>query len=220
MNEKELRKITLSSIKDDLEPYRTLPLRILSGFIDFGIIIIFNFISLFVSHLFNQSFSFILDVFISLLFLYFYNIFMTYKFGGTFGKLVVGLRILNVKETEALNLLACILRESINILISILYIGSIIYIFIMEKKVNVILYTYYAKNFITLKIFDFVASYYYLIEIISALLNNKRRAIHDFFGGTVVKKVEKQKSYSLVLAVLSIVLGFVFIFYKASKIVP
>ena len=113
----------------------------------------------------------------SWLFMVAYIILMTHRFGGTLGKLAMDLRVYELSESRYLSLSKSALRESPWIAINALIYSLMIYNYVMpDNKENHWLDI--AINVTTLS--------WFALEILSALFNNKRRAIHDYIAGSVV----------------------------------
>lgn len=110
---------------------------------------------------------------------YLYSIFFHYKFGRTIGKWVVGIKVLDSSETKLLSLRQAFLRDSLYLVIQI--IGLLYFLFLVTKTgdLDIIIMDY--RNFI-----DYSFLCWMLLELLSMLTNDKRRAIHDWLAGSVV----------------------------------
>jgi uncharacterized RDD family membrane protein YckC len=110
---------------------------------------------------------------------YLYSIFFHYKFGRTIGKWVVGIKVLDSSETKLLSLRQAFLRDSLYLVIQI--IGLLYFLFLVAKTgdLDIIIMDY--RNFI-----DYSFLCWMLLELLSMLTNDKRRAIHDWLAGSVV----------------------------------
>lgn len=118
---------------------------------------------------------------------YFYSIFLHYKYGQTLGKKIVNVKVVsNTDETRLTGIGNSIRRDSIGILLVLI---SIVVKFteIRETQIGEFLRIY-------------PVLIWSLTEILTTLLNRKRRAIHDFLGNSVVidiKVYPKPKSDTL-----------------------
>ncbi len=112
----------------------------------------------------------------------FYSIILHYKFGQTLGKWVVGVKVLDVSENRNIDFKQSFLRDAVYLLIEII---GFLYFFILVVKTGD---THYLLGGFS----DFAATPFFiwtLLEIITMLTNNKRRAIHDFIAKSVVIKI-------------------------------
>ena len=125
-----------------------------------------------------------------------YEIHIVRKYGGTIGKLVVGIRIVMLNGENA-TLYAAFKRYVITLTFAILtYIAYLLAILSTDEGLFSGLGELDRKKLIAL-----APSWYGLVEsfgqiwiwseFITMLFNKKRRAIHDFMGGTVVIRTEK-----------------------------
>jgi len=172
-------------------------IRILSGLIDWIINILFISINFFIMLIIKKnqnlmSYFIILEI-ITILFQYIYYILIPQKFGGTFGKLILGIKIIKLNN-QNIGFKESFLRYSINILWYIY--DAIIKIYIIANSSNELFNSFgsytewsnYLENskpkisiialiFINLWIFS---------EYIVLLFNKKRRGLNDYIAGTVI----------------------------------
>ena len=130
----------------------------------------------------------------TLLFTLWYGIFLPKRYGGTPGKLAVGLKIIRL-DGEAIGWKESILRYSIDFVISlfsvilmtvsILNADDSIYTNISWLKQSLYL-TSLAPFFF--KIYTWINNIWVYGELIVLLTNKRKRAIHDFIAGTVIVK--------------------------------
>jgi len=130
----------------------------------------------------------------TLLFTLWYGIFLPKRYGGTPGKLAVGLKIIRL-DGEAIGWKESILRYSIDFVISlfsvilmtvsILNADDSIYTNISWLKQSLYL-TSLAPFFF--KICTWINNIWVYGELIVLLTNKRKRAIHDFIAGTVIVK--------------------------------
>jgi uncharacterized RDD family membrane protein YckC len=122
------------------------------------------------------------DTTIQILFLI-YSVVFHAKYGQTIGKMLAAVRVVRVKDEEAISLRHAILRDIVPIvfvvLIGLLYLADLV---VPGSAVTVGL----AYTVIGLGVASFVWPF---AEVITMLLNEKRRAIHDLIAGTVVIRV-------------------------------
>ena len=163
----------------DTKKYRTGLKRLLAAIIDGIIFIPFLFIEQWIYKTTNNVYL----LFCWTTFLVFapiiYSIFLHFKFGQTYGKWVVGVKVLNIREKTTLTLRQSIYRDSFYLLVAIiglLYYGALL----MRNSDQETILTEYS-SFSDNPIF-----WWTLIELITMLTNSKRRALHDFIAKSIV----------------------------------
>ena len=109
-----------------------------------------------------------------------YSVLLTGLVGQTIGKIVMGIKVLDISEKEVIGIKRAIFRDSVLIIFQMLS------LFIIT-----------IKNFEILHISDQVSSFFesmisrssfcwFVLELITMFINEKRRAIHDFLASSVV----------------------------------
>ncbi len=117
----------------------------------------------------------------------FYNVFLVYRFEGTPGKRKFKIKI-KKKNGQRIGVKEALLRE----IVSLTLIGVLRYAYVVTAlKMPDIEYDY--QTFNSLKPFwysfvDWTYNIWIMGEIIVLLLNKRKRALHDYIGGTVVIK--------------------------------
>ncbi len=112
----------------------------------------------------------------------FYTIFLHGKYGQTFGKMAMGVKIVTYPEELPISYFQAFIRDL-----------PYFFIYFLETVIliSIILFPYLAYSSslsITLEVLNFAGLAWLLLEIISMLFNEKRRAVHDFIAKTVVIK--------------------------------
>jgi uncharacterized RDD family membrane protein YckC len=143
---------------------------------------------------------YILTIVPSLIFGLWYNIYLVQKYGGTPGKLIVGIKIIssNGKKVEWKH---AILRHLV------LFAITLISIFMMIRAVGIADESYYASltwmqksqylmslSPILLLIYTWSSNIWIYGELIVLLTNKRKRAVHDFIAGTVIIKKEYEEA--------------------------
>jgi uncharacterized RDD family membrane protein YckC len=109
-----------------------------------------------------------------------YSIWMHGRFGQTLGKMACKVIVLDVSERR-LSMKQAVLRDILGVVL--LPVGLAIDIPRIVHGVNV-----YAPSSLTTM--DWILTYsalcWFMIEVVTMLTNNKRRALHDFIAGSVV----------------------------------
>jgi uncharacterized RDD family membrane protein YckC len=102
--------------------------------------------------------------------------------GQTFGKMALGVKVLNHSDELDIDLKQALRRESVNLVINVL---SIFFIVVIASSLEV---SGTLSSFITygVIVFGVLAIIWAISEFVTMLFNDKRRALHDFIGKTVV----------------------------------
>ncbi len=96
----------------------------------------------------------------------------------------MGIKVIDVEETQTITLRQAILRDSIWLLIEIMGIlFSVVTFFVAWQLTSFTLVLQY--------LFNSFATIWFLLGIVSMFTNRKRRAIHDFLAKTVVIREEQ-----------------------------
>jgi len=126
------------------------------------------------------------------LFSLFYGVYLVRRFGGTPGKLIVGVRICKVTG-EPVGYREAILRYLPEFILGVLMsIAMLISVFHMsDTEYRALSFMERAKRMVALapswyKPLQIVQNIWVWGELIALLTNRKRRALHDFIAGTVV----------------------------------
>ncbi len=147
-------------------------------------------ITAFIMKTWREYFAF--SLVINTIFSLWFSVYLVARYGGTPGKLLMGLRIVMV-DGSPVTWRAAVLRESITILTSTASnIGLAIASYKLTDDESA------ALTFLTLaqtlnalappwhKIFEHINTVWVWGELLTMLFNKKRRAVHDFIAGTVV----------------------------------
>ena len=110
----------------------------------------------------------------------FYTVFMHGKFGQTLGKMALKVIVLDVSE-RPLSMWQAVLRDILNVVLM----PVIVAINIPRIIQGVDIYRQHSATTIEV-ILGFASLAWVLLEFVTMLTNNKRRALHDFIAGSVV----------------------------------
>ena len=192
--------------KEKYVPYKTLPRRIFAGMIDTSIYTMISMIILITNLFFHSPYIYVIlwSIMIPLICIY---VISTTKFlGGTLGKLYFNIAVLKNTSEENITWKQSILRELINIGINLQFL-AVPYVFIaINKKFDYNEYLAFTKQNTICNIIDILFFFVIIIEIITAAGNKKRRSVHDFIGGTIVKTTGKYRRFSNFIALISVVI--------------
>lgn len=128
----------------------------------------------------------------------FYYVAMHAKYGQTIGKMIAKVKVLDISEERLLTIRQACMRD----LIPILCIPFSIYVYFQ--------FAFYGQSEeITLNenpwylYFGVILFAWTLLELLSMLFNDKRRAVHDFIAGSVVIKTDSLTQQSNAYSVSS-----------------
>jgi len=194
---------------EDAGKFNTFGRRVLAAFFDTGI-----YSCTFALILYSGSLSYGLTTYmqcllINLIAVYCYAIITTYTIGGTFGKRVFNLVVVDANHLGKVSLLQAILREMLNIGLSLLAICVLIYSFKNQGHQAIISYITGKNRTLLMRIQDNLSLILGLAELGTCLFSNKRRALHDLIARTVVTKNKTVKWYFVLLALLITAIGMI-----------
>lgn len=182
--------LQLTEINDNI--YAGFWRRLGAFLVDMAILIPYSFGLLYLTGLGKNIY--LLSIIPSFIFIIFYNVYLVKKYGGTPGKLIVGIKVIN-KNGSDINYSNAILRFLLSFVFAIF--GAVVMIFSLSKISN--------EEYISLGLLDrtkliselntslfnihqWVANIWVWSEFIILLTNSRKRAIHDFMASTVVIK--------------------------------
>jgi uncharacterized RDD family membrane protein YckC len=114
-----------------------------------------------------------------------YSVLLHARFGQTIGKMVTGVRVLDVSEARIPTLRQAFIRDIGYISLNTLSLAYLIFLVVSGQYVSGAEGTTLPGQILTWASFG-----WFLIELISMATNDKRRALHDFIAGTVVVRNE------------------------------
>ena len=112
-----------------------------------------------------------------------YSVWMHARHGQTLGKMATRVKVLDVGEDRIPNLRQAFLRD-----IGTVVMNSVAFLFLAQLVVTGRYVEGAEINATPRMILGFAAMAWFLLEVITMLTNEKRRALHDFIAGTVVVK--------------------------------
>lgn len=111
-----------------------------------------------------------------------YLILMHGFFGQTVGKMIVGVKVVNHANEAKINVIQSLRRESVGLVLNVSWFILILAIVISFEISGVV-----SENLLyTIFWFGLLAIAWGVSEFITMLFNDKRRAVHDYIGKTVV----------------------------------
>ena len=137
--------------------------------IDVSLYLVVYFIVFAIAYFADRGFSKYVAIIFSFIFLL-YNILMIYFYGKTLGKMAVKIRVIKSDGSKS-GAINAVFRETINI---VGFITGAVFLFVFNRE-----------NF-PLGIIDNTIGAIASIEIFVYFLNNQKKTLHDYIGGTVV----------------------------------
>jgi uncharacterized RDD family membrane protein YckC len=113
------------------------------------------------------------------------------RYGQTIGKRLMGIQVLSVNEQEVIGYRNAFLRECVWFFAQI---AGIVYLIVetMQSPAPVAIQQTYFKSIVAL-----ITSSWFILEVITMLLNKKRRALHDLIAGSIVVIIVEIKREAL-----------------------
>jgi len=168
-----------------LQKYQTFSKRFIAGLIDGLIFLPFAFLDNRIANSNNKS-LFIGWMLFHLICWTLYVVIGHGRFGQTIGKRLMGIKVFDLTEKHIIGYKRAFLREAVWFLAEIV---GIIYLMVStfnDSNFNeTLLDTYYSS------IVGLISAIWLILELITMLFNNKRRALHDFIAGSVVVDLNK-----------------------------
>lgn len=152
--------------------------------------------------------AYLMNTLIVLVSNYAYAVYMAGKYGGTVGKLVFNLRIVNNTTEQPIGIWKAFKRELLNIVTSLPHTAMAILAFLPYSRERLTIVAFPDPATVWFKVDIGIAFLLLTSELGTALFNQKRRALHDFIAGTVVIRVGEYRPYSRLWTII----GFVGIF--------
>lgn len=114
-----------------------------------------------------------------------YAIFMHGYFGQTIGKMIMDVKVVSHDLEMDINITQALRRESVNLLLNIL---SALIILVVASSIDTSGNISKGLSYAVLG-FGILALVWSISEFVTMLFNDKRRAIHDYIGKTVVVRI-------------------------------
>ena len=136
---------------------------------------------------------------------FWYSIYLVKKYGGTPGKLIVGIKILKLNGTDV-TWREAILRQGIEYILTIFLSVITIYALTLSddgyyESLRWRQKSHYLHSLTPLffKTYTWASNIWIYSEIFVLLFNERRRAIHDFIADTVIVKVKYIKQIRAIM---------------------
>jgi|JI10StandDraft_1071094.scaffolds.fasta_scaffold506458_1 uncharacterized RDD family membrane protein YckC len=152
-----------------------------------------------------------------------YAIILNWKFGGTVGKLLAGLRVKSIDGTP-ITLNQAFRRSSVDLMFQFMQIAEF-YILIKRGQIedlpavsiSAMRASMYEQKYIFSDVMFYIEMGWLLSEFITMQFNAKKRALHDFIAGTIVlTDFRRKKTIKSLLWVSSIIFFLAFIVFSMS----
>ncbi|OVE76613.1 hypothetical protein BVX98_05535 [bacterium F11] len=169
--------------------YQTFWRRVGAAFLDGLIFMPVGIIGLFLIHIFHSPIISVIWEIIHMWTWVAYSVLMHGHKGQTVGKIICKVRVLDISESK-LSLKQAFLRDIVPIVVNVVHMAFIIfnptYYYGFKTKDLSYLSGMPKWYWIGMIIFSSITFLWFLLEVLTMLLNNKRRAVHDFIAGSVV----------------------------------
>lgn len=113
-----------------------------------------------------------------------YSVILHHRYGQTIGKWVANVKVLDVSETRTLTLRQALYRDSFFSLAATIGFAYYGFLFMRTDDRQAVLSDY--SDFSDNPVF-----WWTLIELVTMLTNDKRRAVHDFLAKSVVVRINQ-----------------------------
>ena len=113
-----------------------------------------------------------------------YSIAMHARYGKTLGKMLTGVKVIDISETRSIGLRQALMRDLVLLVLTIA--GTAYFMVFGIGHVDGELT---GSRAIIANLIALTAVIWILTELVTLLFNKKRRAVHDFIAGTVVVRV-------------------------------
>lgn len=114
---------------------------------------------------------------------YIYSVYFHYHSGQTYGKKWMNLRVIDKNEKQLLTFEQSLKRDSIPIFLETI---GILFISVQIIRMGHLP----SKNSFITQIIDWLGTIWFILEIVTMMTNDKRRALHDILADSVVIKDE------------------------------
>jgi len=165
---------------DDNIKYQTGFRRLGAAFVDTIVFIPLILLDTYIRNYFENKFIIMMWLFIFSVIGISYYVVMHFKYGQTIGKMAMKVKVIDLDETKNITLKQSVIRDSFSIIFQAL--GLLYFSIQIAKSILPAIH-------LLEKYDDFLAlisSIWILLELLSMLTNDKKRAIHDFIAKTVV----------------------------------
>ena len=110
-----------------------------------------------------------------------YSVLLHARYGQTLGKRAMGVKVLDVSESRIPTLSQAFLRDASYIVVNTVTLVYLFYLVLRGEYTQVAL-----AQSAPARIMNWVGLGWFLTEVVTMLMNDKRRALHDFIARTVV----------------------------------
>jgi uncharacterized RDD family membrane protein YckC len=167
--------------------YLTFGPRFVTGFVDSCVLWPIGFVVTVISVLHVSKETTAILVVVNALFGFLYTVYFHGKYGQTVGKMVTKVRVVDFRTEQRITYRQALLREGIPVLMSIGELVYLIYLIIHNPELEKSIKEGKSDDlFIALSLLSIIPLLWFIVEVVTMLTNEKRRALHDFIAGTVV----------------------------------
>jgi uncharacterized RDD family membrane protein YckC len=111
-----------------------------------------------------------------------YGVLLHFFYGQTFGKMLMKIKVIDVSETRNITFNQSVFRDFFYLLSFVFFVFLSVYVTVTGEV------SLFASSLFDG--FGYVSFVWFILEIVTCLFNQKRRALHDFIAGTVVVRTD------------------------------
>ena len=169
-----------------LTKYQTFWKRYLASFIDSLFFLPFPLLTNYYERSTNTT-AFLLFTILHVLLFTMYVVIGHGRYGQTLGKYLMGIKVFDVNEQKIIGYRRAFLRECVWFFAQM---AGIVYLIVDTSKSveTMAIHETYYKSIVGL-----ITSTWFILEVVTMMFNNKRRALHDFIAGSVVVNISELK---------------------------
>ncbi len=162
-----------------MERYFTFWRRLAAGIFDSFILFVYSSAPLSLIQVNDQYSIFLMTTGLSIMFIL-YNVLLTGLFGNTVGKLVMGIKVLDLDEVRVIGVKRAFIRDLVPIILQVA--GLLILGLSLFPQMSI------SENFsaIAENVVQDVAFYWLVLELVTMFLNSKKRSVPDLLASSVV----------------------------------
>lgn len=165
-----------------LERYRTFWERFWAGFVDGLVFVPIGLLNNYISKHAQPGVLLICWAIFQSLTVLGYSILMHARYGQTVGKMFMGVKVWDVSESRLPSLKQAFLRDIGNVVPNVAGLVYLVFLMVSHQYTNPNQQLHNLPG----EIIGWAGSVWFLLEVVTMLTNQKRRALHDFIARTVV----------------------------------
>jgi uncharacterized RDD family membrane protein YckC len=185
--------------------YRTFWRRAFAALVDGGLMILVGCGLMYLASLLRRPLYYPLYLGVATVVDLWYTASLTYRYGGTLGKLALGIRVVDFKGLYAITFGQSLFREVPNVLLSV---GSVLIASLLLANGGAVALSQYLAGkprTIYSEIRNYLSYAFLVLELGTCLFSEKRRAVHDFLARTVAIRSGKARLWLAPIALVTVI---------------